>query len=197
MLLYEFSYHVARTQFEDCSQFQYLAHQLAGASLRPSMYFLFQGGKKKYKSSIFNSSWLKLFSELGIATIMDPWTLKASPSFFVPMSRLLTTFPPLWIVLERSAEKKHHQWTQKFSKKKWEQSECIRDNLRFMSVLCFALLFTSIHSLVLLLGKSRAAYCTSPSNQKSLKEKKACFYWKGERVIWGHTKPNVLFWVTS
>lgn len=200
MLLSEFSYHVSRTGFKDCKQSQYLAHQLAGAPLRPSVYFLVRGGKrKKYKSSTFKRSWLKLFSELGIATTMDPWTLKVSP-FFVPMSRLLTAFPPPrappWMVLERSAEKKHHQWKQKFSKKKWEQSGCIRDNLRFMAVLCFALLFTSIHSLVLLRGKSRAAYCISPSNQKSLKEKRHVSAERENRVIWGHTKPNMFFYIS-
>lgn len=58
-------------------------------------------------------------------------------------------------------------------------------------MLRFAPLSTSIHSSVLLLGKSRADYCTSPSNQKSLKEKDMLSAERENREIWGHTKPDI------
>lgn len=58
--------------------------------------------------------------------------------------------------------------------------------------LCFAPLFTSIHSSVLLLDKSKTDYSTSPSNQKNHLGKKGMLSAEKEkREIWSHTKPDI------
>lgn len=47
------------------------------------MYFRVLAKTRRYQSSSFNSSWLKLFIELHIAATVAPWiSLKVSPSFF-------------------------------------------------------------------------------------------------------------------
>lgn len=66
-----------------CKQLQYLALKLAGPLWRLSVYFLVLAKNRRYQSSSFNSSWLKLFIELCIATTVAPWiSLNVSPSFF-------------------------------------------------------------------------------------------------------------------
>lgn len=73
-----------------------------------------------------------------------------------------------------------------FQRKSGNKVDILETSCDSWPTLCFAPLFTSIHFSILLLDKSRADHCTSPSNQKSLRgEKKACCLLKGGTEIFG------------
>ena len=149
---------------------------------------------RRYQSSSFNSSWLKLFMELCIATTVAPWiSLKVSPSIFCSSKWTLhsTIFFTLWMALRDQLKRNTISKNKSFQRKSGNKVDILETTCDSWSILCFAPLFTSIHSSVLLLQKIWADYCTSPSNQKPLRGKKACCLLKGRTekfgVIWSQT----------
>lgn len=137
-----------------CKQLQHLSLKLAGPLWGRSVYFLVLTKTRKYQSSSFNSSWLKLFIELHIATTVTPWiSLKVSPPFFCSSEWTLnsTNFSQfLWMSLRDQLKRNPISKNKTFQRKTGNKVDIQETTCDSWTILCFAPLFTSLHSSVLL-----------------------------------------------